>query len=516
MANSAAYQNVDIESIRESASNPRQHFDEKGMGELTESIRTKGIVSPLLLRPMDGVYEVVDGARRYRAAKAAGLTTVPAILRHMSDEDALEIQVIANLQRQDVHPLDEAEGYKRLLDTKRYDVAALAAKVGKSKAYIYGRLQLAQLIPAVKKMLLADEITVAHAILICRLTADVQKRVLEDHLQDWSGSIASVSRLREAIETEVMLDLSKASFPKNDLLLVHSAGACTACTKRTGFDKELFSDITKKDLCTDGKCFHAKVEAFIVRAKKDGVIPISEYHGGKTKGVTYRDSWSEPRKGCKSKVKGIYVDDGGSHRGTVRDICMDKKCPVCKAKAERSVNGSGAQAQTPESRYERKMEIWNGRVEQAFKQRLYDQLIPHIAGPIRRDHLIMILRNLDSRNNSRFKSDLGKMFGIDITEYALWTLEEWEKETADLTDDQIIQLIFAMILREELILDPSYADGEEADKMQRLCDIHGVRRSAVECIQAEVTAELEPKKPKPPKDEKPAGKKTKKGAEGDE
>jgi ParB family chromosome partitioning protein len=510
------YQSVALESIKESASNPRQHFDEKGMAELTESIRTKGVVAPLLLRPMEGFYELVDGARRYRAAKAAGLETVPAILRHMSDEDALEVQVISNLQRQDVHPLDEAEGYKRLLDTTRYDVAALAAKVGKSKTYIYSRLQLTQLIPAAKKMLLADDITVGHAVLICRLTAAVQKMVVEEFLHDWSDQISSVSELRQRIENEVMLDLSAASFPKNDPLLAHSAGACTACTKRTGFDKELFSDITKKDLCTDAKCFHAKVEAFITRAVKDGVVQISEYYSSTKKGVLGHYSWSEPAKGCKSKVKGIYVDTGGSHRGKMRDICMDKKCPVCKAKASSKSSSSSSPAQSTEDRYERRMEIWNGRVEQAFRQRLYDELLPTIGGMLTRSHLIMILRAVNDHYSSDTLHDISEKLGLDVSDGYWDGMEEWEDALHGLTDDNITQLIFGMIVRKELIVDPSNDNHIEAEQIQLLHKIHAQGKVDAAAIRAAVTSELEDKKPKPPKIEKPAEKKAKREAKSHE
>jgi len=118
------FKHVPIDEVRESSTNPRRHFDKKGLEELTASVQTKGILVPLLVvsRQNKGEewFEIVAGARRYRAAKAAGLAQLPVIVRQLSAEEVLEAQVIENLQREDVHPLDEAKGYEALMKEDMY------------------------------------------------------------------------------------------------------------------------------------------------------------------------------------------------------------------------------------------------------------------------------------------------------------------------------------------------------------------------------------------------------------
>src|SRR5258706_8212138 len=110
------YVNVPLAQLVESSTNPRKTFDEEKLEELTESIRSKGVLSPLLTRRVNGHFEIVSGARRYRAAQRAGLSQVPARIADLSDEEALETQIVENVLRDDVHPFEEAQGFRALLD----------------------------------------------------------------------------------------------------------------------------------------------------------------------------------------------------------------------------------------------------------------------------------------------------------------------------------------------------------------------------------------------------------------
>jgi len=110
------YVSVPIGGLVESSTNPRKAFDEKELDELAESIRSKGILSPLLVRRENGHFEIVTGARRYRAAQRAGLREVPVHIVSMSDAEILETQIIENIQRADVHPFEEAKGFRALLE----------------------------------------------------------------------------------------------------------------------------------------------------------------------------------------------------------------------------------------------------------------------------------------------------------------------------------------------------------------------------------------------------------------
>lgn len=180
---------LSIDSIFESPQNPRKHFDPTALQELEQSIREKGVLTPVLVRPVPGwsvtpetirprQYELAAGHRRFRAAKAAGLDALPAVAREMTDAELLEVLVIENDQREDVHPLEEAAGYLALMRTAKYDVARIAARTGRSAKYVYDRLKLMELIPKAQALFMAGKFSAGHAILLARLKPEDQKRAL--------------------------------------------------------------------------------------------------------------------------------------------------------------------------------------------------------------------------------------------------------------------------------------------------------------------------------------------------
>lgn len=171
------YRNVPVTALQESASNPRKRFDESSLNELAASFKTQGILAPLLVREVEeSKYEVIAGARRLRAAKLAEIESVPVRLVKLTDAEAIEAQCVENLQREDIHPLEEALGFKSLLELgESYNIAHIAARAGKSEAYIYGRLKLADLIPPVAEAFLKDKVTIGHALLIAKLPAAQQQ-----------------------------------------------------------------------------------------------------------------------------------------------------------------------------------------------------------------------------------------------------------------------------------------------------------------------------------------------------
>src|SRR5882724_11182520 len=124
------YRNLPLTELVESLTNPRKTFDEERLEELAESIRSKGVLSPLLTRKVNGHFEIVSGARRYRAAQRAGLSEVPVRVAALTDEEALETQIIENLLRTNIHPFEEAQGFRALLDREgtACTIEKLAAK----------------------------------------------------------------------------------------------------------------------------------------------------------------------------------------------------------------------------------------------------------------------------------------------------------------------------------------------------------------------------------------------------
>ena len=157
---------VPVEKLRPGRFQPRRVFDQTAIEDLVESVREKGILQPILVRthPDDvDSYEIIAGERRWRAAQAASLHEVPVILRELSDREALEVALVENLQRQDLSPLEEAEGYHRLMEDFSHTQEQLAKTVGKSRSHVANMMRLLNLPEPVKQMMDAGEITAGHA-----------------------------------------------------------------------------------------------------------------------------------------------------------------------------------------------------------------------------------------------------------------------------------------------------------------------------------------------------------------
>lgn len=152
--------------LQPGAFQPRRHFDDDALKGLAGSIKERGILEPLVVRPVAGQkdsYEIIAGERRWRAAQLAGLHDVPVVVRNLTDREALEFGLIENVQRQDLSPLEEAEGYKRLLDDFQHTQDGLAKIVGKSRAHVGNMLRILSLPPAVKQMIENGELSFGHA-----------------------------------------------------------------------------------------------------------------------------------------------------------------------------------------------------------------------------------------------------------------------------------------------------------------------------------------------------------------
>ena len=154
---------LSLDDIDPNPEQPRQEFDETKLGELAASIKSQGIIQPLLVRPKAGRYQLVAGERRWRAAKLAGLNEVPVLVRDMSDEDVMVTALIENLQREDLNPIDEAVALKTLRDTLKMTQDALAARLGKSRPAIANALRLLQLSEAAQNDLKNARISAGHA-----------------------------------------------------------------------------------------------------------------------------------------------------------------------------------------------------------------------------------------------------------------------------------------------------------------------------------------------------------------
>ena len=154
---------VEIARIRPNPAQPRVHFDEESIAELADSIAKRGVLQPILLRPDGDGFQIVAGERRWRAAQKAQLHKVPAIVRDIDDPAAAEIALIENIQRQDLNPLEEAEGYKQLIDRYGHTQGDVAGLVHKSRSHVANLLRLLDLPEAVRQSLLRGDINMGHA-----------------------------------------------------------------------------------------------------------------------------------------------------------------------------------------------------------------------------------------------------------------------------------------------------------------------------------------------------------------
>lgn len=289
---------ISLDDLHESPFNPRKTF--VGIAELAANIIAEGrIHQPLLVRPrmanptapdpddMFHGYEIVFGHRRYRAAEPAGLKTVPCMVRAMTDAEARSAQIAENLQRDDVHPIEEAEGFQALMDDDQLSADDIAQKVGKSRSYVYGRLKLLQACDEVRTSCLAGTIGSEVALLIARLrTPKLQEKALAAIRKDTSqaarlddGGARSFRHIRDLLAEKFTLSLKDAIFPRDDATLLPGAGVCAACPKRTANAPE-FADLARSqrdgehrhytkaggpDVCTDPDCWAAKKQAHLVR-----------------------------------------------------------------------------------------------------------------------------------------------------------------------------------------------------------------------------------------------------------
>ena len=432
--NATEYRNVSLFLLSESKTNPRRTFEEVTLKELAESIRTQGVLSPLLVRPLtEQGFEIVAGARRYRAAQIAEQETVPVRIVHLTDAEALEAQLIENLQRRDVHPLEEAQGFRALLNLEepKYTVEQIAAKTGKSPAYVAARFKLTELVPVVVEAFYRDEIGVGHALLLAKLQPDQQEQALAACFKEvWnSGSkpariLLPMRDLRFWIENNVMLILKDAPFNKRDGQLVPAAGSCVDCPKRTSHNKLLFSDLGNQDACTDPTCYAVKLDAHVKQtvATKPKLVQITTAYGKPAEGSTIltRNQYVEIRqekpqnkyqqaapeyKMCKYTTDAIITEGNG--KGSLRKVCGNPSCPVHHPKSKQ---------QTSRNDEKLKAEQEKQRKEQAIANATGLRVLAAIGGavPVRlmKRDLLFILEKLVSLMEENRLAMLARQHGI--------------------------------------------------------------------------------------------------------
>jgi ParB family chromosome partitioning protein len=176
---------VELDSIVPGAMQPRTHFDETSLESLAESIRSHGIVQPLIVRRRGDGYELIAGERRWRAAKLAGLAKVPVVVKEVPDDSLLEIALIENIQREDLNPIEEAQAYKKLIETVGLTQEALASRVGRDRSYITNYLRLLRLPDDLQQLVITGRLSTGHARTLLALDeVELQRRMAGRIIKD--------------------------------------------------------------------------------------------------------------------------------------------------------------------------------------------------------------------------------------------------------------------------------------------------------------------------------------------
>ena len=281
LATATAETDLDITTVHPSADNHRKTFNDASLQELAESIREVGVLQAIAVRPHTaGGYEIIYGERRYRASLLAGAKTIKAtIYNNITDDEAEDMSLSENLQREQVRPTEEAKAFKRLLEKGRYDMYSLVSRFGRSEKYIYTRLKLNELYQPIGELLDNETITISVAEEISTYEPNIQKDVYEKHLKEnsrdnWAGY--TLKLFKKYFEEYYTTDLEQYKFDKTE---------CKACVHNAA-NYNLFAEHNGCGHCTNRKCLDTKNAAFVAKEtekllKSDPKLAIARpYYGG--------------------------------------------------------------------------------------------------------------------------------------------------------------------------------------------------------------------------------------------
>lgn len=328
------FRQVAVNQLIDSPLNPRTHFDTQKILELADSMLALGIIEPLVVRPGKArKFEIVAGSRRFRAAEVAAIGEVPCVVRELTDEQALEIMVVENSQREDVNPLEEAEGFRRLLAFMSTEM--LAAKIGHPVKYVYDRLKFLQLTDEVKNLLLGGKITAGHAILLARLDAADQKRAI-----DVKGADAYTGAGLFQPEHGLFDEDARAKENGGPLAKYVGFKARSVRELESWIDRHVRFD---RQAPIDPMLFPETAETLTKAAEeKEKVVQIThnlqtpdDAKAGLTERIYHASSWKRvDEKPCERAVTGVVVI--GAERGKAFKVCLSSTdCAVHWAKEKR-------------------------------------------------------------------------------------------------------------------------------------------------------------------------------------
>ena len=399
--------NIPISSLTASKTNPRgKDFKGPGFDDLVASIKEKGVLVPILVRPLklNGdkvVFEIIAGHRRSEAALVAGLEEIPASISEMDDVEAREAQIVENLQREDIHPLDEGEAYRMLIEKSkpRYEAKDIALKVGKSESYIRGRLALTNLCEKAAKAYRDGKIKDTQALLIARIDSEKLQKEAVRNVVEWGYE---TSRLRDWIEETVYTNLSNRPWAKDAKL-----------TEMLG-DSEKPSLFGDKSAGIDPVAHAERLAAFIeiklreAKEKGEEMVKISTAWGtADTKGALPKDSYKilnskKEIKDAKEVKKGIVVE--GDNIGKIFTISTAKE----------DVKESSVYKKTPAEKAAIKKEKEASKKKKDKLEADFQEALMKIKLPLSKKHLDLLLEAALYRCGFSYQQPTANLIGAVI------------------------------------------------------------------------------------------------------
>lgn len=396
--------------LLDSPLNTRRTYDEAKIRSLAAKIRRVGWRGQVTCRRTPAGLELIYGHRRKRAALLAGCQKVQAELIDVDDATAWDLQMAENAEREDLHPLEEAEAFARRLELGG-TVEEIADRIDRSATFVRRRLQLANLAPKARELFLAGRLVVGHADLLAALQHADQDRMLEEGgfvedpetREDWQEDPWSVRGLAQAIRHDVLAQLDEAPWELHDAGLLAGVPACSACPKRSSAQGDLFPGV-REDRCLDPGCYAQKREVFLERqreraaakAKEAGSRPLLEvstawaaYGPKPEKGApATADAWREvPAAGrpCDATQPALVVA-GHGRLGEELNVCTKRTCkthwgtaPAASSSAS-SGAGEGRTGPTEEEKAERKKELAAAKLEALVQRKTFDCVIDAVDG----------------------------------------------------------------------------------------------------------------------------------------
>jgi ParB/RepB/Spo0J family partition protein len=408
----------------------RAHFTDQDIDELAGSVKANGVIQPITVRPNPWAskdkrdWEIVCGERRYLASKKAGLEKIDAVERQLTDDQVLEIQATENVQRKDLDPLIEAYCYKLLQERLGCDVKELALRFGKSDAYVLNRLKLNQLIPEAQEDIEAGHLPLTYALELAKYPAESQTHILKNAVYDtgqyhdralgkWitpkrGEKLVSFPSFQTWIKNNILYQLSTAVFDLKATNLRADGLACVECPSRTGAAASLFKETGKKDSCLNPACFRGKIESHVLAirdrlAEESSVephkIPIVDSRGWSNEPLALagtpvevigannavivgevpkgKQFYNSSKKACPKSTAAIDVDkDNYGHAVTVclRSSACKIHFPTPKGSVSIGSSKSAGTEKTAKEKdqfYQRKEEIWNVKVGEEVRKRVF-------------------------------------------------------------------------------------------------------------------------------------------------